>query len=287
MEELIMPYQPSEKCNYMGLKLLEEWGAPDNKTCADSNDRYNKLLTVNLRPKLYQRARDNNIKRRLELVDKLQYEPPIDYIDKMVQAYVNDEIKITDIFVQSSTSPLRPESAPQRCYLIGKKNVIKAKAYEKYEDDWGKNKVLGSLLVADFSLIFGVYDVDNKYTEKFVTDVISNTVYFLNKVMEYWEFNIKRLEAETSNQQGVTTGINPNNDSEIDDETQEPDATGGEYEDDENSMEYNNNLGIILGDEPLDGFDTYDSDMQIGENFPEDSEYDSYSDLTGNLNDLM
>lgn len=228
-----MSYQKSEKCYYMGLKSALEWTVPDNGTCPESKDRYEKALSVNLRQRAYQRARDNNIKRWLELKDKLQYEPPIDYIEKIVQAYVNDEIKITDIFIQSSTSPLRPEAAPQRCYLIGKKNVIKAKVYEKYVDDWGKNKVLGSLLVADFSLIFGIYDVDNKYTENFVTDVISNTVYFLNNVMEYWEFNIKHPESEKSNQLTVITDINPDNDFEIDDETEEPDATGGEYEDDE------------------------------------------------------
>lgn len=55
-----------------------------------------------------------------------------------------------------------------------------------------------------------------------------------------------------------------------------------------NSMEYNNNLDIIVGDESLDGFEddnynyTNNSDVQIGKNSPEASEYDSYSDLTGN-----
>lgn len=237
-----MSYQKSKKCYYMGLKPVAEWNVHDNETCADSKDRYDKTLSINLRPRAYQRARDNNIKRWLDLIDKLRDESPMDYIDKMVQAYGNDEIKITDIFVQSSTNPSRPGAAPQRCYLLGKRNIIKVKSYEKIENDIGKAYALGSLLVSDFSLIFEIYVVDNKYIENFVTDVISNTDDFRIKVMEHWEYNIKRHEAKTSNQLAITTGINPNNDSkidiDIDDETEELDATGGEYEDDEHSMEY-------------------------------------------------
>lgn len=211
-----MSYQKSKKCYYMGLKPVTEWNAHDNETCADSKDRYDKVLSTNLRPKSYQRARDNNIKRQLELKDKLKYEPPIDYIDKMVQAYIKNEIKASEILVQSCTAPSKPGAAPQRCYLLGKRNIIKVKSYEKIENDVGESKAIGSLLLTDFCLIFEIYDVDNKYIENFVTDVTSNTVYYLTKVTDYWKYNIKRPDAKTSNQLTVTTGINPNNDTEID-----------------------------------------------------------------------
>lgn len=269
-----MSYQKSEKCYYMGLKSALEWTVPDNGTCPESKDRYEKALSINLRPKAFQRARDNNIKRRLDLIDKLKNEPPMDYIDKMVQAYVNDEIKITEILIQSCTNPPRPGAAPPRCYLLGKKNIIKVRSYEKIENGFGKSKAIGSLLLADFCLIFELYDVDNKYIENFVTDVTSNTVYYLTKVTDYWKYNIKEPESKTSNQQAVTTVINSDYYSEMysdtDDETEELDATGITHEDDERSMEYNN-----------------DSDIQIEEDLTDASEYYDYSDLTGNLNDLM
>lgn len=292
-----MSYQKSEKCYYMGLKSAVEWKVPDNETCADLKGRYDKVLSINLRQKAYQRARDNNIKRWLELLGTVRNESPYDYIDKMVQAYVSEEIKITDIFIQSSTNPSRPGSAPHRCYLLGKRNIIKIKSYEKIENDVGESKAIGSLLLADFCLIFEIYDVDNKYIEKFVTAVTSNTAYYLTKVMDYWEVNIKEPETKTSNQQAVKTVINSDYDSEMysdtDDETEELEATGSIYKGDECSTDYNNDSDVQIGEELSNSFEdnnydcTNDSDVQIGKNPSESSEYGSYSDLTDNLKELM
>lgn len=263
-----MSYQKSEKCYYMGLKSAVEWTIPDNETCPESKDRYEKVLSVNLRPMAYQRARDNNIKRWLELKDKLQYESPTGYIDKIVLAYLNDEIKITDIFIQSSTSPIRPGAAPERCYILGKRNIIKVKTYQKIENNIGKGNALEALLVCDFGLIFEVYAVDNKCIENFVTNVAHNIISHLIEVSEYWEFNIKRPDAKTSNQQAMKTGIYSDNDSEmyadIDDETEKLD--GLEVE----NYDYTN-----------------DNDVQIEEDHTDVYEHCDYSDLTGNLNDLM
>lgn len=290
-----MTYQPSENCYYMGLKSVTEWKIPDNETSAEAKDRYNKLLTVNLRPNSYQRARDNNIKRRFDLMDKLKDESPMDYINSNVQAYVDGEIIIPEILVQSCTNPPRPGLAPPRCYLIGKRNIIKVRSYEKIENDIGNANALRALLILDLNLSFGFNIIENCVIADTVIEFFNRSDYFIEGIMNYWEYNIKRHKAKASNHPVVNTGVNPDNNSDMDadtdEETEELEFADGEYEYDETSTEYTNDSDIIIGDTPIDDDENYDytndSDVQIEETFPDASEDYDYSDLKGNLDKFL
>lgn len=185
-----MPYQKSEKCYYMGLKSVAEWKAPDNETCVDSKDRYNKLLAGNLRPKPYQRAKDNNIKRWLDLLDIIQNESPFDYIRRKAQAYENGEFGIADMFVQSTSTPAHSKAKPQKCYLLGKKNIIKHKFFEQLVNELGRTRAIGTLMILDFNLIFELMSVDNNAIEEVVYDIEYNMNHFLGCITDYWNANI-------------------------------------------------------------------------------------------------
>lgn len=205
-----MMYKNSEKSYYMSLKPVIEWNVP-NIAYSKADDRYNKLLSINLRQKSYQRAKDNNIKRWLELLDIIQNESPFDYIRRKVFAYENGEFEIKEIFIQSSTIPAHPNAAPQKCYLIGVKNIVKAKLFEKLVNELGRAKAIGALMILDFNLIFELMMLDNKAIEQVVVDIDYNTNYFLNRVMDYWSTNI----ANNKNCKDVSTPAVESQDFEI------------------------------------------------------------------------
>lgn len=205
-----MTYQKSEKCYYIGLKPIVEWNVP-SLTYSKADDRYNKLLKRNLRQKSYQRAKDNNIKRWLDLLDMIQNESPLDYIRRKAFEYENGEFEIKEIFVQSSTTPAHPKAAPQKCYLIGIKNIVKAKSYENLVNELGRTRAIGALMILDFNLIFELMFLGNKAIEQVVIDIDYNVDHFVNRIMDYWSKKI----ANNKNFKDISTSAFGNQEFEI------------------------------------------------------------------------
>lgn len=181
-----MPYVKSEERFNVGLKPVEDWNAPDNKTQIEAKDRYKNILSKNLLLKPYQVAKGNNIKRLLDLRGKLLKESPKAYINRNVKAFENDELKITDILVASNRTALSPDAKPQKVYLLGQNNFVKAGFFSGLIRNIGKPKALEIILIADLSLIVGFSNVDNSDMENFILDVADKKDWVLNGTINLW-----------------------------------------------------------------------------------------------------